>query len=168
MSNVLLSHRKRCRISVTLCFETLGFCPINYFLLAIAFRAAQREWGSFTSVERLSVCTQAHDNCPSASSLTYSLIVFSLSRKLVFRAVVLLLQAPGASCTPAHFSHSRRFTQCRPGWFPEKSKHLWPGCCRHYFHRKWIPAESKDWRHLPGLNSSIWHCLAHWSSLQTE
>ena len=35
-----------------------------------------------------------------------------------------VLQAPGASCTPAHFSHSRRFTQSRPGWFPERSKHL--------------------------------------------
>ena len=33
-------------------------------------------------------------------------------------------------------------------------------------YRKWIPAEPKDWRHLSGLNSSIWHCLAHWSSLQ--
>jgi len=35
-----------------------------------------------------------------------------------------VLQAPEASCTPAHFSHSRRFTQSRPGWFPERSKHL--------------------------------------------
>jgi len=62
-------------------------------------------------------------------------------------------------CTPAHFSHSRRFTQSRPGWFPEWSKHLWAGCCPHHFHRKWIPAE-KDWRRLSGLNSSIWHRLA--------
>ena len=62
-------------------------------------------------------------------------------------------------CTPAHFSHSRRFTQSRPCWFPEWSKHLWAGCCPHHFHRKWIPAE-KDWRRLSGLNSSIWHCLA--------
>jgi len=37
-----------------------------------------------------------------------------------------------------------------------------------HVHRKWIPAEPKDWRRLSGLNSSIWHCLAHWSSLQTE
>ena len=46
--------------------------------------------------------------------------------------------------------------------------YLWSGCCPHHFHRKWIPAEPKDWRRLSGLNSSIWHCLAHWSSLQTE
>jgi len=72
------------------------------------------------------------------------------------------------SCTPAHFSHSRRFTQSRPGWFLERSKHLWLGCCPHHFHRKWIPAEPNNWRRLSGLNSSIWHCLAHWSSLQTE
>ena len=72
-----------------------------------------------------------------------------------------VLQALGASCTPAHFSHSWRFTQSRPGWFPERSKHLWSGCCPHHFHRKWIPAEPKDWRRLCGLNSSIWHCLAH-------
>ena len=26
--------------------------------------------------------------------------------------------SPGASCTPAHFSHSRRFTQSRPGSTP--------------------------------------------------
>ena len=50
----------------------------------------------------------------------------------------------------------------------ERSKHLWSGCCPHHFHRKWIPAEPKDWHSLSGLNSSIWHCLAHWSSLQTE
>jgi len=25
----------------------------------------------------------------------------------------------------------------------------------HQFHRKWIPAEPKEWRHLSGLNSSI-------------
>jgi len=43
-----------------------------------------------------------------------------------YRPISLLsvLQAPGASCTPTHFSHSRRFTQSRPGWFPERSKHL--------------------------------------------
>ena len=35
-----------------------------------------------------------------------------------------VLQAPGASCTAAHFSHSRRFTQSRSGWFPERLKHL--------------------------------------------
>jgi len=51
-----------------------------------------------------------------------------------------VLQAPGASCTPAYFSHSRRFTQSRPGWFSERSKHLWSGCCPHHFHQKWIPA----------------------------
>jgi len=79
-----------------------------------------------------------------------------------------VLQAPGASCTPAHFSHSRRFAQSRPGWFSERSKHLWPGCCPHHIHRKWIPTEPKDWRRLSGLNTSIWHCLGHWSSLQTE
>ena len=48
-----------------------------------------------------------------------------------------VLQAPGASCTPAHFSYSRRFTQSRPGWFPERSKHLWPGCCPNHFHLAW-------------------------------
>jgi len=87
-----------------------------------------------------------------------------------YRPISLLsvLQAPGASCTPEHFSHSQRFTQSKPGWFLERSKHLWPGCSPHHFHLKWIPAEPKDRRRLSGLNSSIWHCLAHWSSLQTE
>ena len=29
-------------------------------------------------------------------------------------------QAPGVSCTPSHFSHSRRFTQSRPGSTPDR------------------------------------------------
>jgi len=35
-----------------------------------------------------------------------------------------VLQAPGALCTPANFSHRRRFILSRPGWFPERSKLL--------------------------------------------
>jgi len=35
-----------------------------------------------------------------------------------------VIQAPVASCTPVHFSHSQRLTQFRPGWFPERSEHL--------------------------------------------
>jgi len=30
--------------------------------------------------------------------------------------------------------------------FQKRSKHLWPGWCRHHFHRNWIPAEPEDWR----------------------
>jgi len=47
-----------------------------------------------------------------------------------------------------------------PGWFPERSKHLWPGYCSHHFHQKWIPAEPKDWRRLSGLTAAydtVWH-----------
>ena len=39
------------------------------------------------------------------------------------------------------------------------------GCCPHHFHRKWIPAEPKDWHGLSGLNrktvrkqyDTVWH-----------
>ena len=59
-----------------------------------------------------------------------------------------------------------RFTQSRPGWLPERSKHVWPGCCPHHFHRKLISAEPKDWHRVSRLNSSIYQ--AHWPFLQTE
>ena len=36
-----------------------------------------------------------------------------------------------------------------------KVEALVTGCCPHYFHRKWIPAEPKDWRRLSGLNNTI-------------
>ena len=70
-----------------------------------------------------------------------------------------VLKAPGASCTPAHFSDNRRFSQSRPGWFPERSKHLWPGCSPHHFHRKWNLKTGAVWHWtLPScrLVPAIW------------
>jgi len=48
----------------------------------------------------------------------------SLAANYLPISLLSVLQAPGASCTAAHFSHSRRFTQSRSGWFPERLKHL--------------------------------------------